>query len=73
MNTSRPDRDPDPDAWTHDLLTRSRLFREYVAEREEILRHKWFESQKAGHDIGFESALILVLYMAGIGGLVFID
>ena len=23
---------------------------------EEIHRHQWFESEKAGHDIGFESA-----------------
>ena len=25
--------------------------------REEILRHKWIESEKAGCDIGFEQAL----------------
>jgi hypothetical protein len=29
-----------------------------LAEREEILRHKWIESEKAGHDIGFEKALL---------------
>ena len=27
-------------------------------EREEILRHKWIESEKAGYDIGFERALL---------------
>ena len=27
------------------------------AEREEILKHKWIESEKAGYDIGFERAL----------------
>jgi len=32
--------------------------KEFLAEREEILRHKWIESEKAGHDIGFERALI---------------
>lgn len=31
---------------------------DYLAEREEILRHKWFISEKAGRDTGFESALI---------------
>ena len=31
---------------------------EFLAEREEILRHKWIESEKAGHDIGFERALL---------------
>ena len=36
----------------------STLFRQFLAEREEILRHKWFESEKAGHDIGFEKALL---------------
>jgi len=40
------------------LSDRSTLYREFQAEREEILRHKWIESEKAGHDIGFEKALI---------------
>jgi len=26
--------------------------------REEILKHKWFESEKAGKDVGFEYALL---------------
>lgn len=26
--------------------------------REEILRHKWFESEKKGCDVGFEYALL---------------
>jgi hypothetical protein len=40
-----------------DLLTNSSLYREFQAEREEILKHKWIESEKAGRDIGFEQAL----------------
>ena len=28
-----------------------------MAEREAVLRHKWFQSEKAGRDIGFEKAL----------------
>lgn len=47
---------------THDdeskLVRNSSLYREFQAEREEILRHKWIESEKAGHDIGFEKALL---------------
>ncbi len=35
----------------------STLYREFQAEREEILRHKWIESEKLGYDIGFERAL----------------
>jgi hypothetical protein len=33
------------------------VYREFLSEREEILRHKWIESEKAGHDIGFDKAL----------------
>jgi hypothetical protein len=40
------------------LLKGSRLYQEFIAEREEIMRHKWFESQKAGYDVGFEKALL---------------
>ena len=39
------------------LLKNSSLYREFEAEREEILRHKWLESEKAGGDIGFDHAL----------------
>ena len=41
-----------------ELVTNSLLYREFLAEREEILRHKWIESEKAGHDVGFEKALL---------------
>ena len=41
-----------------DLVKNSVLYREFLAEREEILRHKWIESEKTGHDIGFEKALL---------------
>lgn len=41
-----------------DLLRNSLLFRELEAERQEVLRHKWIESEKAGYDIGFRRALI---------------
>ena len=36
----------------------SLLLREFAAERDEVLRHKWLESEKANRDIGFEKALI---------------
>jgi len=42
----------------NDLVKDSLLYKEFLAEREEILRHKWIESEKAGHDIGFEKALL---------------
>jgi hypothetical protein len=43
---------------TPDIVKESLLYKEFLAEREEILRHKWIESEKAGHDIGFEKALL---------------
>lgn len=36
----------------------SALYKEFLAEREEILKHKWIESEKMGCDIGFEKALL---------------
>jgi Domain of unknown function (DUF4032) len=40
-----------------DLLRKSLLYRQFQAEREEVLKHKWIESEKAGHDIGLEQAM----------------
>jgi hypothetical protein len=34
------------------------LYQEFLAEREEILKHKWIESERLGYDIGFERALL---------------
>jgi hypothetical protein len=55
----KTDKKPSPKlAKDNDFLQRSSLYREFLAEREEILRHKWIESEKAGKDIGFERALL---------------
>lgn len=35
----------------------SSLYQEFQAERHEIMLHKYYESQKAGYDIGFDRAL----------------
>ena len=40
------------------FVKNSVLYKEFIAEREEILKHKWIESEKAGRDIGFEKALL---------------
>lgn len=40
------------------ILQNSLLYKNFLSEREEILKHKWIESQKYGYDIGFERALI---------------
>jgi hypothetical protein len=41
-----------------EFVKNSVLYKEFLAEREEILKHKWIESEKAGKDIGFERALL---------------
>ncbi len=41
-----------------ELMRGSSIYRQFLAERDEILRHKWIESEKAGSDIGFEKALL---------------
>jgi len=34
------------------------FYKEFMAQREEIMKHKWYESEKAGQDIGFARAVI---------------
>jgi len=34
------------------------LYEEFLAEREEILKHKWILSEEAGHDVGLETTLV---------------
>ena len=58
MKASPPENPASPAIKGADLVTNSILYKEFLAEREEILRHKWIESEKAGHDIGFEKALL---------------
>jgi len=58
------------DSSAHDndnMFQKSALYQEFLAERAEILRHKWIESEKVGHDIGFEKALLdwIVKHRAG--------
>ncbi len=40
------------------LVENSLLYKMFSRQRDEILRHKWIESEKAGVDIGFEKALL---------------
>ena len=55
--TSSPRPEP-PDHTSCDFMKQSSLYQEFLAEREEILRHKWIESERLGQDIGFERALL---------------
>jgi len=42
----------------HEFIKQSSLYQEFLAEREEILKHKWIESERLGYDVGFERALL---------------
>jgi len=39
-------------------LEETSFYKEFLAEKEEIMKHKWYESERAGKDIGFARALI---------------
>ncbi len=43
---------------SREFVKQSSLYQEFLAEREEILKHKWIESERLGYDIGFERALL---------------
>jgi hypothetical protein len=43
---------------SREFVKQSSLYQEFLAEREEILRHKWLESERLGYDVGFERALL---------------
>jgi len=36
----------------------SKLYQEFLAERDEILRQKWLKSEHAGQDVGLERVLV---------------
>jgi len=40
------------------LVENSLFYKAFARQRDEILRYKWIESEKAGVDIGFEKALL---------------
>lgn len=54
---SSPNQPPEAPG-SRDFVKQSSLYQEFLAEREEILRHKWLESERLGYDIGFERALL---------------
>jgi|UniRef100_UPI0040497931 hypothetical protein len=43
---------------SREFVKQSSLYQEFLAERDEILKHKWLESERLGYDIGFERALL---------------
>lgn len=37
---------------------RSTAYREFLADRQDLLEHKWLMSERAGGDVGLENALL---------------
>lgn len=57
--THQPDKPEAGDTHHFDEWARkTALFREWQEMKEDVLRHKWFESEKAGHDVGWDRALV---------------
>lgn len=50
-----PDSPPDEESVPR---TGSTSYREFLADREDLMRHKWLMSEKAGRDVGLEAALL---------------
>lgn len=49
-----PASDSSADQW----VRTTRLFRKWEDMKQEIQLHKWYESEKAGYDIGWERATV---------------
>ena len=52
---------------TQDFYINSLIYKDFLEEREEVLKHKWLESEKKGYDIGYSTALIdwIIKYRSG--------
>jgi hypothetical protein len=58
MTEKREKPEFDEESHFEEWARKTALFREWAEIKEDILRHKWFESEKAGHDIGWDRALV---------------
>jgi len=54
MSADKTSSDVGGDSW----VANTRIFREWERMRQDILAHKWYESEKAGYDIGWEKASV---------------
>ena len=46
------------ESYSNQWVKNTRLFRQWDEIKHEIKLHKWYESEKAGHDIGWDRATI---------------
>lgn len=55
MNTFNPS-NSNSENETQGVVYQSKIYQEYCRKRDEILKYKWIESEKAGKDIGMDKA-----------------
>ena len=41
-----------------EMIQNSDLYKRFLQERDEILKNKWYMSEREGKDVGFERALL---------------
>lgn len=46
----------DKSLFPEDFLKSSRLYVRHLAQSEEVFKHKWYESERAGRDVGIDYA-----------------
>ncbi|HMO52494.1 MAG TPA: DUF4032 domain-containing protein [Kiritimatiellia bacterium] len=56
MNRREQERDARTDPRSNEWLENTRLFQYWASMKQDILLHKWYESERAGHDVGWERA-----------------
>ena len=39
-------------------IEKTSIYQEFAALKEEVLKHKWYESERKGYDVGFAYAMI---------------
>jgi hypothetical protein len=44
------------ETYSEDFLKSSSLYSEHLARKEEVNKHKWYESERAGRDVGIDYA-----------------
>ncbi|MCS6770518.1 MAG: DUF4032 domain-containing protein [Kiritimatiellae bacterium] len=58
MGNHRPTHDEDEARRFEEWAKNTALFRHWRDLKEDILRHKWFESERAGRDVGWDRAFV---------------
>lgn len=39
-------------------IKKTLIYKDFLALKEEVIKHKWYESERAGYDVGWTQALM---------------